>query len=139
MRVALYARVSTESQQARGTIGSQLAVLRERVTVEGDEAVAEFCDDGHSGARLDRPGLDALRDAAEAGLIAWPSAEPVFDAALLGAPRPPWTPHDDPRLDALAAGFALLLNTGRGAAASTAAFTTTITDGIADTRKELPG
>ena len=26
MRVALYARVSTESQQARGTIGSQLAV-----------------------------------------------------------------------------------------------------------------
>ena len=37
--------------------------------VEGDEPVAEFCDDGHSGARLDRPGLDALRDAAEAGLI----------------------------------------------------------------------
>src|SRR6188472_1484774 len=69
MRVALYARVSTESQQARGTIGSQLAVLRERVTVEGEEVVAEFCDDGHSGARLDRPGLDALRDAAEAGLI----------------------------------------------------------------------
>jgi DNA invertase Pin-like site-specific DNA recombinase len=42
MRVALYARVSTESQQARGTIGSQLAVLRERVAVEGDEPVAEF-------------------------------------------------------------------------------------------------
>src|SRR5512144_1277972 len=69
MRVALYARVSTESQQARGTIGSQLAVLRERVGAEGDEVVAEFCDDGHSGARLDRPGLDALRDAAEAGLF----------------------------------------------------------------------
>ena len=69
MRVALYARVSTESQQARGTIGSQLAVLRDRVGAEGDEVVAEFCDDGHSGARLDRPGLDALRDAAEAGLI----------------------------------------------------------------------
>jgi site-specific DNA recombinase len=69
MRVALYARVSTESQQARGTIGSQLAVLRERVGAEGDEVIAEFCDDGHSGARLDRPGLDALRDAAEAGLI----------------------------------------------------------------------
>jgi len=44
-----------------------------------------------------------------AGLIAWPSAEPVFDAALLGAHRPPWTPHDDPRLDALASAFALLL------------------------------
>jgi DNA invertase Pin-like site-specific DNA recombinase len=46
MKVALYARVSTESQQARGTIGSQLAVLRERVGAEGDEVVAEFCDDG---------------------------------------------------------------------------------------------
>jgi len=29
MRVALYARVSTESQEARGTIGSQLAVLKD--------------------------------------------------------------------------------------------------------------
>ena len=44
-------------------------MLRERVGVEGEEVVAEFCDDGHSGARLDRPGLDALRDAAQAGLI----------------------------------------------------------------------
>ncbi|PBC66310.1 DNA invertase Pin-like site-specific DNA recombinase [Streptomyces sp. TLI_235] len=70
MRAALYARVSTEGQQARGTIGSQLAVLRERVAAEGDDLVAEFTDDGCSGARLDRPGLDALRDAAEAGLFA---------------------------------------------------------------------
>jgi hypothetical protein len=45
-------------------------VPRERVGVEGDEVVAEFCEDGQSGARrLDRPGLDALHDAAEAGLI----------------------------------------------------------------------
>ena len=69
MRAAIYARVSTDSQQQRGTIGSQLAVLRARIAQEGDECVAEFCDDGHSGARLDRPGLDQLRDAAEAGLI----------------------------------------------------------------------
>ena len=69
MRVAIYARVSTESQEARGTIGSQLEVLRQRVASEGHELVAEFCDDGHSGARLDRPGLDALRDAAEAGQL----------------------------------------------------------------------
>lgn len=69
MRAALYARVSTEAQQAKGTIGSQLAVLRDRVTVEGHQLVSEFIDDGHSGARLDRPGLDALRDAAESGLI----------------------------------------------------------------------
>ena len=35
----------------------------------GDELVGEYVDDGQSGARLDRPGLDALRDAAEAGLV----------------------------------------------------------------------
>jgi site-specific DNA recombinase len=69
MRVALYARVSTEAQEARGTIGSQLEVIKARIAEEGHELVAEFCDDGLSGARLDRPGLDALRDAAEAGLF----------------------------------------------------------------------
>ena len=69
MRVALYARVSTEAQQARGTIGSQLEALRARAAAEGDEVVAEFCDGGYSGARLDRPGLDGLRDAAEAGVV----------------------------------------------------------------------
>jgi len=69
MRVAIYARVSTESQEARGTIGSQLEVLRARVAGEGHELVAEYCDDGCSGARLDRPGLDKLRDAAEAGQL----------------------------------------------------------------------
>ena len=69
MRVAIYARVSSESQEARGTIGSQLEVLRKRVATEGHELIAEYCDDGCSGARLDRPGLDQLRDAAEAGQL----------------------------------------------------------------------
>jgi site-specific DNA recombinase len=69
VRVALYARVSSEAQEAKGTIGSQLEVLRARVAAEKQELVAEYLDDGYSGARLDRPGLDALRDAAEAGLI----------------------------------------------------------------------
>ena len=69
MRVGIYARVSTEAQEARGTIGSQLEALRARVAAEGDELVAEFVDDGMSGARLDRPGLDALRDAAEQGSV----------------------------------------------------------------------
>ena len=69
MRAALYARVSTERQADRGTIGSQLQLLRHHIVEVGDELVGEYVDDGHSGARLDRPGLDALRDAAEAGLI----------------------------------------------------------------------
>ena len=69
MRVGIYARVSTDAQEARGTIGSQLEALRGRVVADGDELAGEYIDDGVSGARLDRPGLDALRDAAEAGLI----------------------------------------------------------------------
>jgi site-specific DNA recombinase len=69
MKVAIYARVSTEGQEQRGTIGSQVEALRTRMVAEGHEIVAEFLDDGYSGARLDRPGLDALRDAAEAGVI----------------------------------------------------------------------
>jgi site-specific DNA recombinase len=69
MKVAIYARVSSESQEQRGTIGSQVELLRERMAADGHEIVAEYLDDGYSGARLDRPGLDALRDAAEAGVI----------------------------------------------------------------------
>jgi len=69
VKVAIYARVSTERQAERGTIGSQLATLRDQVSAAGHQLISEFIDDGHSGARLDRPGLDALRDAAEAGLF----------------------------------------------------------------------
>jgi hypothetical protein len=54
-----------------------------------------------SAARFARRGL--------AGLIAWPASEPVFTGPMLGGTRPRWRPHDDPRLDALAAGFAFLL------------------------------
>ena len=69
MRVGIYARVSSDTQQARATIGSQLQTVRDRVAAEGEELVEEFIDDGYSGARLDRPGLDRLRDAAETGAI----------------------------------------------------------------------
>ena len=73
VRVALYARVSTERQQQAHTIGQQMTQLREYVAAHATEGwvVREehvFVDDGHSGghsgARLNRPGLDALRDQA---------------------------------------------------------------------------
>jgi hypothetical protein len=67
------------------------------------------------------------------GLIAWPSAEPIFDATMVGGRRPPWSPHADPRLDALAAGFALLL--GAAVDATEVAAPTSPTFTI----KELPG
>jgi len=69
VRVGLYARVSTERQQERGTVGSQLAALRAAAEADGHEVIEEFVDDGYSGARLDRPALDRLRDAAEAGVL----------------------------------------------------------------------
>ena len=48
------------------------------------------------------------------GLIAWPSAEPVFIAELVAAARPAWTPHEDPRVAALAAGYQFLLDAAAG-------------------------
>ncbi len=69
MTVAIYARVSSDSQEARGTIGAQLEALRGKMAELGHQVVHEYIDDGYSGARLDRPGLDTLRDAAEAGLF----------------------------------------------------------------------
>ena len=51
--------------------------------------------DGLAAARFARRGM--------AGLIAWPAAEQVFIADLLGAARPAWTPHADPRMSVLAA------------------------------------
>jgi site-specific DNA recombinase len=69
MKAVIYARVSTERQAERGTIGSQLEALRAHVAAAGDELAGEYRDDGCSGARLDRPGLDTLRDAADAGLF----------------------------------------------------------------------
>lgn len=54
-----------------------------------------------------------------AGLITWPAGEPIFRAELHGAVRPPWTPREDPRLSALAAGYQLLLGRpGEGAVVS---------------------
>lgn len=63
--------------------------------------------EGLAAARFARRGL--------AGLIAWPSAEPVFVAELLAAVRPAWTPHEDPRVAALAAGYEFLLDVQAGA------------------------
>jgi site-specific DNA recombinase len=71
MRAAIYARVSTERQERQQTIDSQLAALRAWAEAEGHELSDRhvFRDEGHSGARLDRPGLDALRDAVRDGEV----------------------------------------------------------------------
>jgi site-specific DNA recombinase len=71
MRCAVYARVSTERQERQQTIDSQLAALN-AWALEADHSLEMrhvFRDEGYSGARLDRPGLDALRDAVRDGEI----------------------------------------------------------------------
>ena len=65
MRVAIYARVSSERQEKEHTIGSQLEALRNYAAHNRMEIVEEFTDEGYSGARLDRPALDRMRDLAE--------------------------------------------------------------------------
>jgi site-specific DNA recombinase len=71
MRIAIYARVSTERQERQQTIASQLTALQAWAVAGGHAIAAEhvFRDEGYSGSRLDRPGLDALRDAVRDGAV----------------------------------------------------------------------
>jgi site-specific DNA recombinase len=80
MRAALYVRVSTDRQQQAQTIEQQVAQLQSYVAAHDGWTVAAehvFRDDGRSGARLDRPGLDALRDHA---------ARAAFDLVVICSP-----------------------------------------------------
>ena len=64
MRAAIYARVSTRGQAQAQTIQEQVNRLKAYIQREGWVLEAEhvYLDDGYSGAKLARPGLDALRD-----------------------------------------------------------------------------
>jgi site-specific DNA recombinase len=65
MEVVLYARVSTTRQQLDQTIEQQIERLREYVAEQPEWHLAEnhiYLDDGYSGAKLSRPGLDRLRE-----------------------------------------------------------------------------
>jgi len=66
IRAAIYARVSSDLQEKEQTILSQLEGLRKYVLERGYFIAGEYIDDGYSGATLDRPGLDRLRDALRA-------------------------------------------------------------------------
>lgn len=66
---ALYARVSTTDQEEQETIKTQLDDLYERIKEDGNilSPDNEYKDDGWTGTILERPALDAMRDAAEGG------------------------------------------------------------------------
>src|SRR3954454_10656678 len=71
LRVAIYARVSGESQPKEDTIASQLEAVERRIAEDALVCDPElrFLDDGVSGSLLVRPGLERLRDQAAAGAI----------------------------------------------------------------------
>lgn len=74
LRLAIYARVSTEEQREGQNIDSQIAEL-ERFCREKAWLIAEtYKDEGWSGGVMERPELDRLRDDARKG---------VFDAVLI--------------------------------------------------------
>jgi site-specific DNA recombinase len=69
MNVAAYARVSTQRQAEEQTITQQLDRLHAHARTAGWTIMPQhlYRDEGYSGARIDRPALDRLRDAAERG------------------------------------------------------------------------
>src|SRR5262249_15544743 len=70
-RAALYARVSPGRSAQEGSIASQVAALRQRISADGCAVTEPMCflDDGQSGATLLRPALERLRDQAAAGAL----------------------------------------------------------------------
>ena len=64
----LYARVSTDGQARSGySLPQQMEALRAHCRREGHEVLEEVVDPGHSGASLERPGMDRVRDLVAAG------------------------------------------------------------------------
>jgi site-specific DNA recombinase len=72
VKIGLYARVSSVKQAQEKTIDSQIASIIEYANILGERIEPElyFLDDGVSGASLERPGLDRLRDKALTGEVA---------------------------------------------------------------------
>src|SRR5215470_1239729 len=79
MKTAIYLRVSTNRQTQAQTIEQQLERLQKHLELQGEALSADniFRDDGYSGANLNRPGLDRLRDRVKGG---------VLDRVLLTSP-----------------------------------------------------
>lgn len=69
-RAILYARVSTDEQARTGySLSQQLEALRSYAASEGLEVLEEVIDRGQSGASLERPGMDRVRDLVAAGEV----------------------------------------------------------------------
>ena len=65
--VALYYRVSTADQST----GMQKTDLRRYAKARGFVVYKEYCDEGVSGAKVKRPGLDRLMEDARSAYSTW--------------------------------------------------------------------
>jgi site-specific DNA recombinase len=63
LRAAFYARVSTDLQKDEETVQNQITELRQRIITDGNTLLdsCEYIDEGWSGAILERPSLDLMR------------------------------------------------------------------------------
>jgi site-specific DNA recombinase len=69
-RAILYARVSTDEQARSGySLAQQIEALREYAAREEYEVLEEVKDAGQSGASLERPGMDQVRDLVAGGRV----------------------------------------------------------------------
>jgi|SRR3954466_504219 site-specific DNA recombinase len=67
-KAILYARISADEQAKSGySLGQQMTCLREYAATEGYEVLEEVTDACYSGATLQRPGMDQIRDLAWGG------------------------------------------------------------------------
>jgi site-specific DNA recombinase len=95
-RAILYARVSTDAQAKSGfSLAQQLEALREYAVREGYEVLEEVADPGQSGASLERPGMDHVRDLVAVGGVSVVlaqdrdrfSREPAYTYLLRGSSK----------------------------------------------------
>jgi len=76
MKVALYARVSSDKQDTDLSLSAQLRALREHAQRNGYQVVREFIDEAESGRTADRPAFKEMIALARA-------KQPPFDAILV--------------------------------------------------------
>ena len=85
-RAVLYTRVSTDEQARSGySLAQQIEALREYAAREGYEVLEEVQDAGYSGASLERPGMDRVRE-----LVAGGGVSVVLAQDLDRISREPW-------------------------------------------------
>ncbi|TLM98784.1 recombinase family protein, partial [bacterium] len=76
MRVAIYARVSSEKQDTDLSLSAQLRALREYAARNGHIIAREYVDEAESGRSIDRPGFKQMVAASR-------QKSPPFDAILV--------------------------------------------------------